>query len=183
MTSKLAAVLGVLVLVIGASATPAAPQTAYPGQMTQARVWIQNKGDGEAVPVDLRDVNTAAPLRVQVVNADPTHPAMLPVQVRLTRPAWANVARSREPPVLGTGTASRASATTRRSADAARMPPVLRDSFARVMSASCRAIRSRRPPGAPAPNSATCSVKDVGFAWPNPTITTPCGWVRSVQAI
>ena len=88
MTSRLAAVLGVLVLVIGASATPAAPQTAYPGQMTQARVWIQNKGDGEAVPVDLRDVNTAAPLRVQVVNADPAHSAMLPVQVRLTRPAW-----------------------------------------------------------------------------------------------
>ena len=56
--------------------------------MTQARVWIQNHGDGEAVPVDLRDVNTTAPLRVQVVNADVSHTAMMPVQVRLTRPVW-----------------------------------------------------------------------------------------------
>ena len=88
MRSILAAGLGVAAVVMSASARTAAPQTAYPGQMTQARVWIQNKGDGEAVPVDLRDVNVAAPLRVQVVNADPAHATMPPVQVRLTRPVW-----------------------------------------------------------------------------------------------
>jgi hypothetical protein len=87
MTSKIAAALGLAAVVI-APAVPAAPQTSYPGQMTQARVWIQNRGDGEAVPVDLRDVNAAAPLRVQVVNADPAHASMPPVQVRLMRPAW-----------------------------------------------------------------------------------------------
>jgi len=87
MTSKIAVALGLSALVI-ASATTAAPQTTYPGQMTQARVWIQNHGDGEAVPVDLRDVNATAPLRVQVVNADVAHASMLPVQVRLTRPTW-----------------------------------------------------------------------------------------------
>jgi hypothetical protein len=89
MSSKSLAALGISVAaVFGVSARSAAPQTAYPGQMTQARVWIQNKGDGEAVPVDLRDVNVAVPLRVQVVNADPGHATMPPVQVRLTRPAW-----------------------------------------------------------------------------------------------
>jgi len=90
MTSKSLAALGIAAAVVfGASARSAAPQTtAYPGQMTQGRVWIQNKGDGEAVPVDLRDVNATAPLRVQVVNADAAHPAMLPVQVRLVRPLW-----------------------------------------------------------------------------------------------
>jgi len=88
MSSKSLAALGAAAVVFGASANGAAPQTAYPGQMTQARVWIQNKGDGEAVPVDLRDVNVATPLRVQVVNADPAHATMQPVQVRLVRPLW-----------------------------------------------------------------------------------------------
>ena len=89
MTSKSLAVLGAVAALVGASARAAAPQTtAYPGQMTQAHVWIQNKGDSEAVPVDLRDVSAAAPLRVQVVNADPAHATMLPVQVRLARPVW-----------------------------------------------------------------------------------------------
>ena len=37
---------------VAAAATIAALQTAQPGQMTQARVWIQNRGGSEAVPVD-----------------------------------------------------------------------------------------------------------------------------------
>jgi hypothetical protein len=52
------------------SAVVAAPQTPTPGQMTEAHVRIDNRGRGEAVPVDLRDVNLDRPLRVQVVNGD-----------------------------------------------------------------------------------------------------------------
>ena len=76
-------------LVASASAIVAAPQTTItPGQMTQAHVWIQNRGSGEAVPVDLRDINVNEPLRVQVINADISHPATQPIPVRIVRPAW-----------------------------------------------------------------------------------------------
>ena len=61
--------------------------TPAPGQMTQARVWIQNRGRIEAVPVDLRDVNTDSPLRVQVVNGEPGR-APNPALVRLGRQQW-----------------------------------------------------------------------------------------------
>lgn len=72
------------------------PQTTYPppqttpvpGQMTQARVWIENRGSAEAVPVDLRIANMESPLRVEVVNgelaASPPNPAL----VRLDRQQW-----------------------------------------------------------------------------------------------
>jgi hypothetical protein len=75
--------------VASASAIVAAPQTTMtPGQMTQAHVWIQNRGNDEAVPVDLRDINAKEPLRVQVINADVSHPATQPIPVRVVRPAW-----------------------------------------------------------------------------------------------
>ena len=75
-------------LVASASAIVAAPQTTItPGQMTQAHVWIQNRGSGEAVPVDLRDINVNEPLRVQVINADVSHPTTQPIPVRIVRPA------------------------------------------------------------------------------------------------
>jgi hypothetical protein len=40
------------VLVVGGAAVLAAPAqgTVQPGQTTQARVWVQNRGRGEAVP-------------------------------------------------------------------------------------------------------------------------------------
>jgi hypothetical protein len=72
-----------------ASALVAGQQTTLtPGQMTEARVKIENRGPGEAVPVDLRDVNVREPLRVQVINGDATHPTTQPVLVRLVRPSW-----------------------------------------------------------------------------------------------
>jgi hypothetical protein len=75
--------------VASASAIVAAPQTTMtPGQMTQAHVWIQNRGNDEAVPVDLRDINAKEPLRVQVINADVSHPTTQPIPVRVVRPAW-----------------------------------------------------------------------------------------------
>ena len=58
-----------------ASAIVAGQQTtATPGQMTQARVTIENHGSSEAVPVDLREANLKEPLRVQVTNADTGFP-------------------------------------------------------------------------------------------------------------
>lgn len=50
----------------------AAPQqtTVYPGQMTEARVWIQNRAPKEAIPVTIEDASRdLPPLRVRVVNA------------------------------------------------------------------------------------------------------------------
>ena len=69
----------------------AAPQqdgTAVPGQSTQARVWIQNRGAAEAVPVALqRQASDAPPLRVQVTSAPATTITGV-VQTRSVRQAW-----------------------------------------------------------------------------------------------
>jgi hypothetical protein len=69
----------------GAIADAPGQTTAYPGQMTQAHVWIQNRGRDQAVPVDVRDVHLDAPLRVQVINGEASA-GVLPV--RLARQAW-----------------------------------------------------------------------------------------------
>jgi len=74
-------------LATGASALLAAPgqTTATPGQMTQARVWIQNRGRSEAVPISLQDVAVDVPLRVRVTNGmnaanpdEPLHVRVMP---------------------------------------------------------------------------------------------------------
>ena len=78
-----------LALVVAGTSILAAPsQTATPGQMTQARVWVQNRGRSEALPVDVREVNLDAPLRVHVTNADPQYAATSPVQVHEVRRVW-----------------------------------------------------------------------------------------------
>ena len=75
-------------LVVAGTSILAAPgQTAQPGQMTQARVWVQNRGRGEAIPVELRDVNLDAPLKVVVANGDPAFRTN-PVQVTEIRKMW-----------------------------------------------------------------------------------------------
>jgi hypothetical protein len=68
-----AIIAGVLTpaLIAAATVTPGAPQTVQPGQPTQARVWVENRGRSEAVAVDLRDINIDRPLRVHVVNGEP----------------------------------------------------------------------------------------------------------------
>ena len=77
------------VLVVGGAAILAAPgQTQQPGQMTQARVWIQNRGRSEAVPVELREVNLETPMRVQVINGESGYATPGPVQVREMRRVW-----------------------------------------------------------------------------------------------
>ena len=71
-----------------ALAIVAAPQTIQPGQMTQARVWVQNRGRSEAIPIDLRDANLDAPLKVHVVNGESGGSPLLPLVVRPVRPTW-----------------------------------------------------------------------------------------------
>jgi len=63
--------------------------TQFPGQPTRANVWIQNRGDREAVPVSIENVSTESALRVEVagiprVTMDPASV----VQVRAARQAW-----------------------------------------------------------------------------------------------
>ena len=76
-------------LVGAASTLVAAPQqtTSRPGEMTKSEVWVQNRGRNEAIAVDLREVNTEGPLRVQVINGEsPAYAVPLPVHV--SRQAW-----------------------------------------------------------------------------------------------
>jgi hypothetical protein len=77
-----------VLIVAGTSILAAPSQTAQPGQMTQARVWVQNRGRNEAIPVELRDVSLDAPLKVQIINAEPQYTQTNPVQVRESRRLW-----------------------------------------------------------------------------------------------
>ena len=78
-------------IVVISSRMLASPEqtTQQPGQMTQAHVWVENRGRTEAVPIDLRAVNLDNPLRVQIVNGEPQYgPLLNPVPVRPVRPLW-----------------------------------------------------------------------------------------------
>jgi NADH dehydrogenase FAD-containing subunit len=84
-TSLLAAAL------VAGSTMRAAPDQVRPGEMTEAKVWIQNRNRAEAIPVDLRDVNLETPLRVQVANGE-TNPHSVrvagPIRVQLLKQEW-----------------------------------------------------------------------------------------------
>ena len=74
-------------LIVAGTSILAAPAqtTAQPGQMTQAHVWVQNRGRSEAIPVDVREVNLDAPLRVQVTNGRPSQQGCAPHRPRCER--------------------------------------------------------------------------------------------------
>jgi len=77
-------------IVAGGSAMLAAPgqATLRPGEMTQARVWVQNRAPHEAVPVSLQDASsTMAPLRVRVVTQTAPN-ADEPLRVTASRQQW-----------------------------------------------------------------------------------------------
>jgi hypothetical protein len=80
----------VCVLIVAGTSILAAPEPAQqqPGQMTQARVWVQNHGRAETIPVDVREINLDAPIKVQVMNGDPSLPRTSPVQVTEIRKGW-----------------------------------------------------------------------------------------------
>src|SRR4051812_35602467 len=77
-------------LVVAGTSILAAPQqtTTQAGQMTKARVWVENRGRNEAIPIDLRDANLDVPLKVQVMNGDPGFTRTNPVQVTEIRKGW-----------------------------------------------------------------------------------------------
>ena len=79
-----------LALVIAGTSILAAPAqtTRTPGQMTEAHVWVQNRGRSEALPVELRDVNLDGPLKVLIINGDPAFTATGPLPVREVRRLW-----------------------------------------------------------------------------------------------
>lgn len=62
-----------------------APAQSYPGQPTQAKVWIQNHGKSEAVPVSLQEITADTPLRVQVTG---TPTVQIGGDVELRRQTW-----------------------------------------------------------------------------------------------
>jgi len=62
------------------------PGTQQPGQMTQARVWIENRTREEAVPITIQgSALDAPPLRVRIMNAQGTSVTDDPVNVRIVR--------------------------------------------------------------------------------------------------
>jgi hypothetical protein len=77
-------------LVAGTSILAAPEQTATPGQMTQAHVWVENRGRAEALPVELSRVNLETPLKVQVIMGDAglTRFGAVPVQVDVIAKRW-----------------------------------------------------------------------------------------------
>jgi len=77
-----------LLTVAGTSTLAAPAQTPKPGQMTEAHVWVHNRGRNEAVPVELLTVNLDRPLRVQVVNGEPQDVSINPMRVRFARVEW-----------------------------------------------------------------------------------------------
>ena len=80
--------LAFVFIVAGTSILAAPEQTAQPGQMTQARVWIQNRGRGEAVPISLQEATLDTPLRVRIVNAQPQPTTDEAVHARLVQQSW-----------------------------------------------------------------------------------------------
>ena len=76
------------IFVVSSAMLASPEQTQTPGQMTQARVWIENRGSGEALPVDLRAVNLNTPLRVHIVNGEPGYGPSNPVIVRPIAMLW-----------------------------------------------------------------------------------------------
>jgi hypothetical protein len=87
-TISAAVLCGVLVLSFALTASPEQQGTRTPGQMTEAHVWIDNRGSEEAIPVDVRDIRYDRPIRVQVVNGETQYGNTNPAQVRVVRPAW-----------------------------------------------------------------------------------------------
>jgi hypothetical protein len=87
-----AAVLGGGVAAVAAGVMLGAPGgqgQERPGQIGQAKVWIENRGRSEAVPIILEEVAASAPINVQV-SGTPTvaiAPATV-VQTRLARQQW-----------------------------------------------------------------------------------------------
>src|SRR5262245_9202142 len=63
-------VLAALMVAAGTTMRAAPDQAARPGEMTDARFWIQNRTRADAIAVNLSAADIEMPLRVQVANTD-----------------------------------------------------------------------------------------------------------------
>ena len=92
MNNTIAGVVAACVVLAGGVAMlPASAQdrTQQPGQPTQGKVWIQNRGDTEAVPVSIQYVALASPLPVQVTGSPiVTMGSGSVVDLRVARQPW-----------------------------------------------------------------------------------------------
>jgi hypothetical protein len=92
MTKSLLCVLvACLSLAGGAAIRVSAGQdrTPQPGQATQAKVWIQNRGEQEAVPVSIQTMaNEAPPMRVQVIGTPTVTMGAPGGLIRAARQPW-----------------------------------------------------------------------------------------------
>ena len=89
MSRKTAVYLMLGALLVTGTAPLAAPAQSYPGQPTQARVWIQNRGSGEAVPVSVQAISGDAMMKVQVVGTPAVAISAAPLlDTRRARQTW-----------------------------------------------------------------------------------------------
>jgi hypothetical protein len=89
-TGLAVAALGSLVMASGIMLA-APPQTGQdrPGQIGQARVFVENTGKNQAVPVALQDAALSTPLNVQIAGTPTVAFAPTTVlQARMIRQAW-----------------------------------------------------------------------------------------------
>jgi hypothetical protein len=79
----------VALLVAGASAVSAPGQypTARPGDIPRPDVWIMNRGNSEAIPVDLRETNLGRPLGIRVLNGE-RDSSIPPMRVTAAQTTW-----------------------------------------------------------------------------------------------
>jgi hypothetical protein len=84
------ALSGVVLIASGAMlASPGQAGQDRPGQISQAKVWVENRGRNEAVPVILQEVMTPTPIGVQVIGTPTvTIAPATTVQARLVRQQW-----------------------------------------------------------------------------------------------
>jgi len=90
-TDLVRAVLGVLIVTAGGAilAAPGGQGQDRPGQISQSRVFVENRGRSEALPVVLQEVMTPSPVPVQVAGTPTVNLApMTIVPARLVRQIW-----------------------------------------------------------------------------------------------
>jgi hypothetical protein len=92
MTKTVACLMTACVTIAAGAAVPATSaqdRTAYPGEPTRGKVWIQNRGNAEAVPVTIWNMDDGAPiLRVQVSGTPTVTIGNANVPVKAARQPW-----------------------------------------------------------------------------------------------
>ena len=76
-------------LLMAGAAIVAAPGQDRPGQLTQARMFIENRGSGQAIPVTLENDSLGRPPRVEVTGTPAvTIGGSIVLPARAARQAW-----------------------------------------------------------------------------------------------